>query len=278
MSTTTLPASFDIGKVLGNVYGIVQRNIVMLLLFGLAIFVAGFVLQMVLMIALFAGADASARSAGGPMYLLAPLFGLLFFLFEFVLLQVAVIHAASCEAQGRKAKFGETLSASLPHILPVAAVMVISGVSVFLGLMVFVVPGILIAIVWYVATAVQVVENTGVFASFSRSADLTRGCRWSIFAVNLLVGIINTVVFYVSILLIAMLLGGIGLATGMAGAGANAGATPGVMAILMAIVLGVAYMAFIVIFVALNAALPSAVYIELRRIKEGGANIAAVFS
>ena len=51
---------------------------------------------------------------------------------------------------------------------------------------------------WYVAVPVQVTERSGILASFSRSAELTRGVRWSIFGALLVVGLIGIVIFYLS--------------------------------------------------------------------------------
>ena len=57
-----------------------------------------------------------------------------------------------------------------------------------------IVPGFMLMTAWTVSVPVLVVEHKGILDSFSRSAELTRGHRWSIF------GII--VVFYVCLFIV----------------------------------------------------------------------------
>ena len=47
--------------------------------------------------------------------------------------------------------------------------------------------------IFYVAIPACVIEKLGVFASMGRSNDLTRGYRWPIFGVFLIVGIVSAV-------------------------------------------------------------------------------------
>ena len=54
----------------------------------------------------------------------------------------------------------------------------------------FVVPGIIVACMLYVAVPVCVIEKAGVFESLNRSGELTRGYRWQIFALWALVTVI----------------------------------------------------------------------------------------
>jgi hypothetical protein len=66
----------------------------------------------------------------------------------------------------------------------VGLAIVVSGL-VGVGLALFIVPGIALYTIWFVATPVCVVERFGVFASMRRSTELTAGYRWKIFAMYL---------------------------------------------------------------------------------------------
>jgi len=55
------------------------------------------------------------------------------------------------------------------------------GVAEVFGFILFIVPGVMMAVAWIVAVPALVVERTGVFGAMSRSAELTRGHRWPIF-------------------------------------------------------------------------------------------------
>ena len=77
--------------------------------------------------------------------------------------------------------FVDCVRAGLSHFFPVLAVLLVFYVSVFLGLLLLVVPGVLIAVMWSVAIPTLVAENLGVFECLNRSRELTRGSRSKIF-------------------------------------------------------------------------------------------------
>ncbi|MGZ3280453.1 MAG: hypothetical protein ACXWKT_19050 [Caulobacteraceae bacterium] len=66
---------------------------------------------------------------------------------------------------------------------------------VILGLMVLlIVPIIMLGLAWSAAMPAIVLEDCGVFASFGRSAALTRGKRWSLFLLYFLVGLVTLII------------------------------------------------------------------------------------
>ena len=50
-----------------------------------------------------------------------------------------------------------------------------------------VVPGVIVYLMWFVATPVCVVEQLGPFASMGRSRELTKGHRWKLLGLSLLI-------------------------------------------------------------------------------------------
>jgi uncharacterized membrane protein len=62
-----------------------------------------------------------------------------------------------------------------------------TGLLISVGAVLLVVPGLMLACRYYVAMPACITENEGVFASMARSAGLTKGYRWQIFGVFLLV-------------------------------------------------------------------------------------------
>ncbi len=67
----------------------------------------------------------------------------------------------------------------------------VTGLIIFIGFVVLVVPGIIATMLLYVAIPVTVMESKGVVDAIKRSADLTRGSRWVIFGAVLLMGIVT---------------------------------------------------------------------------------------
>jgi hypothetical protein len=70
----------------------------------------------------------------------------------------------------------------------------LAGLITGVGFMLIVVPGIIAAVMLWVAIPVAVVERPGVIASLKRSADLTKGFRWTIFGILFAIGLVLIVI------------------------------------------------------------------------------------
>ena len=81
-----------------------------------------------------------------------------------------------------------------PSEAPVTAVLIIFEMTHQFAL----VPGLMMAVAWIVAAPALVVERTGVFGAFSRSAQLTRGRRWVLFALG--------VIFFIAVFIVQQVL------------------------------------------------------------------------
>src|SRR6185503_20950599 len=121
----------------------------------------------------------------------------------------------------------------------------IAGIGIAIGMVLLVVPGLILATIWAVAIPSAVVERTGVFASLSRSVDLTRERRWRSFGAILVAGLITIV--------IAAVIGGLAVVIG------------GVQSVSFAVVLW----AITAISQAFSACVVATLYYNLRREKEG---------
>jgi len=273
MTAIPTPAGFDIGRVLQRLFGVLGRNFVTflvlsLLLVGLPTATVG-VLQIIIQGPTLlnpAALDAKPNYAG---FAIIPFVWLIGAAANAVL-QGAVIHGAVSDLSGRKASFGEALGTGLRNLLPLIAVGLISAICIFFGLLVFIVPGVLLALAWAVTTPALVVERAGVFGAFARSLELTRDCRIYIFALAIIAAVVG---FIFSMIASVFSFGG-GFAIAAAGGGAN---TAGLMGILV----GQQIAAFITQTASamINSAGIASVYYELRYVKEGvGAEqLAAVF-
>ncbi|HKD20508.1 MAG TPA: hypothetical protein VKB71_00785, partial [Rhizomicrobium sp.] len=96
-------------------------------------------------------------------------------------LQAAIVYGTVTDLSGRRASFGSSLSTALKVLLPLIGLSIVSTLGVMLGLVLLVVPGIILALGWAIAVPVRVIERTGVFASLSRSWQLTSGYKGTIF-------------------------------------------------------------------------------------------------
>jgi uncharacterized membrane protein len=110
-------------------------------------------------------------------------------------------------SQGRRASLGESLGVAVSRVLPVIAVSFLFGLGVALGSILLLVPGVILAVMWSVAVPVTVEEDTGVFGAFARSRALTKGARWSIFGLFLLLLLIMIAITIAAGIVYVMVLG-----------------------------------------------------------------------
>lgn len=109
-------------------------------------------------------------------------------------LQAALVYGTIATMRGNRASMGETFSRSLGALGAVILLAIVISICVGLGFMLFIVPGIIIAVMFWVAIPAEVVERGGVFASLKRSRELTKGHRWSIFALFVLLVVLMMVI------------------------------------------------------------------------------------
>lgn len=177
----------DIARVIGGTFEVLGRN---LATFGvLALVLAGIPTAV---ISYFQGSsiDANAALSLRPGYLQATGFGGLAAMITNAILQGALVYGTVQDMNGRRASIGDCLASGLRAFLPLIGLTILLLVAVVFGLVLLIVPGVMMACAWCVAAPSLVAERTGVFGAFSRSADLTRGARWRIFALFVLVWVI----------------------------------------------------------------------------------------
>lgn len=92
---------------------------------------------------------------------------------------------------GRPASLGECLRGGLGGLLPALGAAIFAGLLVALGTVLLILPGLYLEVVLFAATPAAVVERLGPFRALERSAALTRGARWSIFALVVGVSIVG---------------------------------------------------------------------------------------
>jgi len=254
---------FRVGSVLGRSLSVLTRNIVPFGILGL-IFTWPLVLD-------DAGDDpgVEAPSSADPVGAVDPLvlvefivaaaivLGLIFLVIAMYMLCISTMaYGTFQDLRGNRVRVAECLRRGLSTVFPVVGVAILNTVLVILGTMVLIIPGIMLWVALWVAVPVAVVERPGVIASLRRSAWLTKGHRWRIFGIVLVLGLLNGVANSVVLVPFATLTGD------------AAAAVANVVAYLIT-----------VFFMAWGAVAAAVAYHDLRLEKEGvGVNeIAAVF-
>jgi glycerophosphoryl diester phosphodiesterase family protein len=176
------PGEFRIGDVLSKTATLLSRNF-------LTFFVVAIVASLPRL--LWAGVDAetAANFPWGRFF-----GGLGFFLILNTLAQAIILYGAFQAMRGRPVNLGECLSVGLSRFFPIVGLVICAYLAIWVGLILLIVPGIILGIMWYVATPVCVVEQKGPLASLGRSSELTKGHRWKIFGMVVLLIIVAGIV------------------------------------------------------------------------------------
>ena len=180
MSDTSLSArlaegDFRIGRVLNRTSSVLSRNFV---IFFVVTTIANLPGALVLKIA----ADpASAGSSRGTILL-----GSFLTMVLSAVSQAVVVYGAFQDMRGRPASVTDSLKIGLYRFLPVIGLAILMSLGTAFGALLLIIPGVILFVMWYVAMPACVVERLGPFDSMARSSELTKGHRWKIFGLVLL--------------------------------------------------------------------------------------------
>jgi hypothetical protein len=128
----------------------------------------------------------------------------------------AVVAAcAGVDAVSKAARPGAVTSRLRGGLGGAAVVSVLAAIAIVFGSFLILVPGLLAFVVWSLATPVAVMERARPGAAFARSARLTRGHRWRILGVTVLIVIITVAIESVFSSIVVGLLPGLSAATSL---------------------------------------------------------------
>ncbi|RUV75343.1 MAG: hypothetical protein EOR30_21475 [Mesorhizobium sp.] len=267
MVSTTLerPGKFRIGRVFNDSFAVISRNPGLLV--GLAALFSGlptlvFQLWALSRLAPFTAADPAASfdpSTLGEPNLMASYsaitigFGLVSYILS-LLLQASLVRATIEDLNGKQPSFGDCVAKAVSFLLPTFAIALLVGLGVVLGLMLLIVPGIMLALRWSVAVPALVQERLGVFGSMARSRDLTKGSRWALFGL-----------FVILIIIVIAIQLALGTATALFGWGVMGAVVDALVTSVTSMVMSIA---------------TAVCYVELRQVREGTSvdELAEIFS
>jgi hypothetical protein len=101
--------------------------------------------------------------------------------------QAVVLYGAFQVMRGKPINLAESARIGLRRFFPIVGLAISMTLLIFLASLLFVIPGLMLYTMWFVATPVCVVEQLGPWRSMGRSRALTKGHRWKIFGLMLLI-------------------------------------------------------------------------------------------
>ncbi|WP_192182694.1 hypothetical protein [Mesorhizobium amorphae] len=201
MTSTTMerPEKFQFGRVFNNTFAVIGRNIGLCI--GLALLFSGVPtvvfrlwtesrMQAILQTDPGAAADPTFAFGNPWITVVAVLISSMLAL----LLQSALVRATIEDLNGKRPTLGDSLQIATRFLLPTLAIGFLVALGSGLAMIALIVPGVILWLGWSVSVPVLIQERLGVFGSMSRSRALTKGSRWSLFGLFLVLIIIAMVI------------------------------------------------------------------------------------
>ena len=253
----------SIGRVFSRAFGTVGAHPV--LMFGIAFLFGALPGLLVNLAAQSTGIAQSTRLSQTAPFSVASIslsvgVGLLAIAFS-ILAQGALVRVTVAHSDDEPVEFSEAAMAGLRKIVPLFVLVFLMTLGIAFASLVLIVPGMILYIVWSVAAPALVAENTGIFRAMGRSAELTKGARWNVFALQLIMLLVLYAVAAVAGILLIFVFGGIqNLAAAQL---AGPALLPTILSAL-----------FNTVSITLAAAIQTSLYVELRNWKDGPASAA----
>jgi hypothetical protein len=194
--TTASAVHFGVGNVLSQGWDVLSKNLAPFGIIALVVTFPSFLYQL---INGAAAVTTDATTADGSFYVGRSVTGggaFIALLIELILRQVAggaISYGVFQEMRGQRADLADCLRRAGALVFVVIGVAMVSVIAKILATILLIVPGLIVAAMLWVAVPVAVVERPGVIRSLSRSAVLTKGNRWVVFGIMLLIGLGNMV-------------------------------------------------------------------------------------
>jgi hypothetical protein len=183
-----LPGEFRIANIFGQSFAILSRDF----------------LPFVLLTALATSPNLLVTLAGGAeSHLVRTVLAILLGLVLGSLAQAFVLYGAFQHMMGREVRAGESLAVALARFFPIIGTSICVTCAIAFGSLLLILPGITWLMMWWVAVPVCVVEGLGPIQSTRRSKELTRGHRWKLFEIFVLLIILDVVGSFILRLILA---------------------------------------------------------------------------
>jgi hypothetical protein len=109
------------------------------------------------------------------------------------LCEAAILVGAFQVMRGQPFRVMDSLRKGLGRFWAILGLLIVQGIGEAFGFMLLIVPGLILVTMWYVALPACVVEKMGPMTSLSRSAALTKGSRWKIFGLLILLVLLGAI-------------------------------------------------------------------------------------
>jgi len=128
-------------------------------------------------------------------------------IFLYAISQAATLYGAFQDMRGRRFELGGAFGRAFARFFPLLGLVIVWGIAVGLGSILLIVPGLMLLAAFYVALPACIVEGLGPLKSLSRSRSLTKGHRWRVFGIYLLILVVGFIIGGIINVLFAVMAG-----------------------------------------------------------------------
>jgi hypothetical protein len=115
--------------------------------------------------------------------------GIVSFILTYILIG-AIVYGTVQHLGGQRASIGTIISRGMSTIGPVIVIAILLTLIVSVGFVLLIVPGVFLTVAYAVVIPAAVVERPGIIGSFKRSWNLTKGYRWQVLGILLILLVI----------------------------------------------------------------------------------------
>jgi hypothetical protein len=177
---------FRVGRVFDRTSSVYTRNFLIFTLVPLVAYLPSLLLP--------ARADGMAYQNGGWMIALV---AIILTVMLGLLSQAILVYGSFQDMRGKQVDIGESFNVGIGRLVPILGLTILEGLCIMVGFMLLFVPGLILITMWFVAVPICIVERRGPWQSLVRSGELTKGHRWKIFGIILVLYLVSAIVGYI---------------------------------------------------------------------------------
>lgn len=114
-----------------------------------------------------------------------------------LLSQAILVYGSFQDMRGKQVNIGESFNVGIGRLVPILGLTILEGLGIMIGFMLLIVPGLILIAMWFVAVPACIVERRGPWECLVRSGELTKGHRWKIFGVVILLYLVSAIMGYI---------------------------------------------------------------------------------
>ncbi len=197
---------YSFGEILGKSFNLYFSNFIQIVLISvlaylpLAIVVATFVLAFPIL----GSFDDNLDPKEGIQFVIASSAFLLLFVVSSVYVSIYIVQLTSKRYLDEQVHIKQLALSSFRFIIPAIIMTFIQYLIIILGILPLFIPSVFFYLCYFITTQTLVIERTGIFAALKRSWRLTKGSRWQILGLHLVlqigISVVNQVLSLVMVL------------------------------------------------------------------------------